>query len=42
VVHREAALTVRDPAGMEREIRVCGSMLEKDGGWKVFSYVVDE
>ncbi len=42
VVHHDTTLTVRDAAGAEREIRVCGSMLEKGGAWKVFSYVVDE
>lgn len=42
VIHREATFRVRDADGDETEIRVCGSMLEKDGVWKVFSYVVDE
>jgi hypothetical protein len=42
VVHREASLHVRDASGMPMTIRVCGSMIERDGGWKVFSYVVDE
>ena len=28
--------------GMELDLRVCGSMLEQDGAWKVFSYVVDD
>ena len=37
-VHRDAKLRVRDDAGTESEIRVCGSMIEKDGAWKVFSY----
>jgi len=41
VVHRAAVFVVRGPAGQE-EIRVCGSFLEKDGRWKVFSYVVDD
>jgi hypothetical protein len=42
VVHHDTTLTVRDAAGTERDLRVCGSMIEKDGAWKVFSYVVDE
>ena len=42
VVHRQVTLSVRDSSGKERDIRVCGSMLEKDGRWKVFSYVVNE
>lgn len=41
-VHREAKLRVRDASGTETEIRVCGSMIEKDGAWKVFSYVIDD
>ena len=41
-VHREAVFVVRDATGAQMSLRVCGSMLEKDGGWKVFSYVVDE
>ena len=41
VVHRETTLRVKDPAGKQVDLRVCGSMIEKDGAWKVFSYVVD-
>jgi hypothetical protein len=41
-VHREATLWVRDSRGAETDLRVCGSMIEKDGAWKVFSYVVEE
>jgi hypothetical protein len=40
-VHRDATFHVHEQSGEERAIHVCGSMLEKDGGWKVFSYVVD-
>ncbi len=40
-VHREAVFVVRDVDGLERELRLCGSMIEQDGRWKVFSYVVD-
>jgi hypothetical protein len=40
-VHRETTLRVRDDSGMERDLRVFGSMLEQGGVWKVFSYVVD-
>jgi hypothetical protein len=40
-VHREAILRVRDPSGVESELRAFGSAIEKDGRWKVFSYVVD-
>jgi hypothetical protein len=41
-VHREATLHVRDAAGKEQALRVCGSFIEKDEAWKVFSFVVDE
>jgi hypothetical protein len=41
-VHRDAVFDVRDGSGVRTELRVCGSMIEKDGAWKVFSYVVDE
>ena len=40
-VHREATFHVRDGAGAEVDVRVCGSMLEQSGAWKVFSYVID-
>ena len=41
-VHREATFVVRTPGGATEPVRLCGSMIEKDGDWKVFSYVVDE
>jgi hypothetical protein len=41
-VHREAMLRVRSASGDVETIRVCGSMIEQDGAWKVFSYVVDD
>jgi hypothetical protein len=41
-VHRDATFQVSDSSGMPLELRVCGSMIEKDGTWKVFSYVVDD
>ena len=40
-VHRGARFRVVDSAGRETETRLCGSFIEKDGSWKVFSYVVD-
>ena len=42
IVHREVTFRVRDVGGETGAIRVSGSMIEKDGAWKVFSYVVDE
>jgi hypothetical protein len=40
-VHRDTMLTVREADGATRNVRFFGSSLEKDGDWKVFSYVVD-
>jgi len=40
-VHRETVLTVRDEAGEEEELALFGSILERDGAFKLFSYVVD-
>jgi hypothetical protein len=42
VVHRGAVLSVRSAGGQPEEIRVCGSLIEKAGRWKVFSYVIDD
>ena len=41
-VHRESELTVKDPDGTERQLRVFGSVIEKSGRYKVFSYVIDD
>jgi hypothetical protein len=41
LVHRNAELTVKDAAGAQTQLRVFGSVLEKNGRFKVFSYVVD-
>lgn len=41
-IHRDAALSVTDEAGRALDVRVAGSMIEADGAWKVFSYVVDD
>ena len=41
-VSRETALMVRDETGAQMELRLFGSIIQKDGGWKVFSYVVDQ
>lgn len=41
LVHRRAELTVRDAQGAIRQTRLFGSVIEKDGRLKVFSYVVD-
>lgn len=41
-VHREATFHVRDADGGERDLRLAGSFLEKQGQWKVFSYVVND
>jgi hypothetical protein len=41
IVHREAVFAVRTPSGAATELRLCGSFLQKDGVWKVFSYNID-
>ncbi|MEZ5294169.1 MAG: hypothetical protein R2745_24010 [Vicinamibacterales bacterium] len=41
-VHRGAVVDVRDDGGESAAIRVCGSLVERAGRWKVFSYVVDD
>ena len=40
-VHRDATFAIVNASGASEAIRVCGSFLEKDGAWKVFSYIVD-
>lgn len=41
VVHRDSLLEVRGPDGERASIQLFGSVIEKAGGFKVFSYVVD-
>lgn len=40
-VYRDSTLRVRDSGGKELSLEVFGSMIEIDGAWKIFSYVVD-
>lgn len=40
-VRRRSVITVRTPAGNETRQRLFGSMIEENGRYKVFSYVVD-
>jgi hypothetical protein len=42
VVHRESEVTVTDPDGRERQMRLFGSVIERAGRFKVFSYVIDD
>ena len=42
LVHRESVFVIRDGATETREVRLAGSLVEKDGRWKVFSYVIDD
>ncbi len=37
-VHRDAVLEVRNDTGITHEIRLFGSAVEIEGGWKVFSF----
>ena len=41
-VLRDALLKVRDSAGAEHEVRLFGSVIEKNRGWKVFSFNADD
>jgi hypothetical protein len=41
-VHRASSFVVRGAGGQEMELRLCGSMIELGGRWKVFSYVVND
>ena len=41
-VHRESELTVKDADGIERQVRMFGSVIAKSGRYKVFSYVIDD
>ncbi len=40
-VHKETRVRVRDEKGDETEMRLFGSMLEMDGQFKLFSFVID-
>jgi hypothetical protein len=40
-VHRKTTLIVRDEEGVRLSLHLYGSTLEKDGAFKVFSYIVD-
>ena len=39
-VHRETTLRVDDGSAAS-DVRLCGSLVEMNGQWKVFSYVVE-
>ncbi len=41
VVERRSELTVVDASGKELTVHLFGSLIHKDGGYKVFSFVVD-
>jgi hypothetical protein len=41
VVHRKTSLLVRDVGGRQERLHLFGSVLNKQGRYKVFSYVVD-
>ena len=41
VVHRTPTLRVLDAGGVDHELRLFGSILERGGRFKLFSYVVD-
>lgn len=41
-VHRDSVFVVRTADGATEDVRLCGSMVEQGGRWKVFSYVVND
>jgi hypothetical protein len=41
-VHEDVKFVVVDSAGVERTLRLCGSLFERGGAWKIFSFVVDD
>jgi hypothetical protein len=41
-VHRHTAVEVAAPDGTTRTVKLFGSMIEQDGNWKIFSFVVDD
>lgn len=41
LVHRESIVDVRDQDGRDHALQLFGSMIQKGGRFKVFSYVVD-
>lgn len=41
-VHREPVFVIRSATEGARDVRLTGSLIEKDGGWKVFSYLIDD
>lgn len=41
-VHRDATIIVAGADGEERIVRLFGSMVKRNGRWKVFSYVVND
>ncbi len=40
-IYRESVVTLRDRDGVVSRTRIFGSLIEQDGRYKVFSYVVD-
>lgn len=41
LVRRDAIVIARDREGLEQRLRLFGSVVERDGGFKIFSYNVD-
>jgi hypothetical protein len=40
-IHAKTVVSVRHPDGRLEDLRLFGSLLETDGRWKVYSYIVD-
>ncbi len=41
-VHRDSVFVVRTADGATEDVRLCGSLVEQRGRWKVFSYVTGD
>jgi hypothetical protein len=40
-IHPRTRLTLRNGTGEGENVRLFGSMIEADGRWKIYSYIVD-
>jgi len=41
LVHRDSRMIVRSTDGAERSVRLFGAILEQDGAFKIYSFIVD-
>ena len=41
IVHKDVRITVKDPSGREQEVKLFGSIVEMNNGFKIMSYDID-